>query len=172
MDRGTYVDHHGRPAVRFERSYPYPLERVWSAVTDPRELEHWFPSAVELEPRVGGKVVFSGDPNVEDGTGEVLTYEPPHRIAFTWGDNELHLDLRSTPEGCTLTLVDVLGNRDEAARNGAGWHVCLDELSKSLDGTTSAGPHSDTATEWQPLYDEYVAAGMPHGAAIPTGDER
>ena len=48
MDRGTYIEHDGRPAVRFRRTYPHPIQRVWAAVTEPEELSHWFPAAVEI----------------------------------------------------------------------------------------------------------------------------
>lgn len=61
-DRGTYLELDGRPAVRFRRTYPHPVERVWAAVTEPAELEAWFPSAVSMDPREGGTIEFSGDP--------------------------------------------------------------------------------------------------------------
>ena len=51
MDRGTYLEYDGRPAVRFQRSYPYPLQRLWAAVTEPDELKHWFPFRVSMQPR-------------------------------------------------------------------------------------------------------------------------
>src|SRR5262249_41825335 len=31
---GTYIEYDGRPAVRFVRTYPHPIERVWHAITD------------------------------------------------------------------------------------------------------------------------------------------
>ena len=48
-----------------------------------------------------------------------------------------------------------LSNADEAARNAAGWHVCLDKL---------GGEESD----WEPLYAEYQRRGLPSGAEIPA----
>jgi len=86
-DRGTYLEYDGRPAVRFVRTYPYPVERVWRAVTEPAELQAWFPSSVRLEPRAGGTIEFTGDPYSTDSTGTILVYEPPHRLAYTW-DND------------------------------------------------------------------------------------
>ena len=65
-------------------------------------------------------------------------------------------------------LVNVLADPQAAAMNAAGWHVCLDELAKVVAGEPSGGPHAETATAWQPLYDEYAAAGLPHGAPLPT----
>lgn len=168
MDRGTYLEHDGRPAVRFQRTYPHPVERLWAAVTETDELSHWFPSAVRMQPHVGGTIEFSGDPNQEPTSGSILTFDPPRRLAFTWGNDELHFELEPVgDDSCTLTLINVLEARDTAARNAAGWSVCLAELDKYAHGETAAGPHSDTAASWKPLYDAYVAAGMPSGAPIP-----
>jgi uncharacterized protein YndB with AHSA1/START domain len=167
-DLGTYAEHDGRPAVRFERTYPHPLERVWAAVTDPAELVRWFPSAMELEPRKGGTVRFSGDPYSEGSSGVVLTWDPPRRLAFTWGADELHLSLDDAGDGrCRLVLVNVLDDRSAAARNGGGWHVCLAELRKVLDGVPSRGPHSEDTEPWEPVYRAHVEAGLPSGAPVP-----
>jgi uncharacterized protein YndB with AHSA1/START domain len=167
MDRGTYIEHDGRPAVRFQRTYPYPVERLWAAVTEPSELAHWFPSAVRMDTHAGGTVEFSGDPNIERSSGTVLVYEPPRRLAFTWGGDELHFEIDPADGGCTFTLINVLEAKNTAARNAAGWTVCLAELSKHLEGVTAAGPHSESAGSFRPVYDEYVASGMPSGAPVP-----
>jgi uncharacterized protein YndB with AHSA1/START domain len=167
-DLGTYVELDGRPAVRFERSYPHPVARVWAAVTEPEQLVRWFPSAVELEQREGGTVRFSGDPYSEGSTGVVLTWDPPHRLAFTWGPDELHLTLADDGDGRTrLVLVNVLDDRAAAARNAGGWHVCLAELDKLFEGVPSRGPHSEDTEPWEPVYRAHVAAGLPSGAPVP-----
>lgn len=167
MDLGTYTRHDGRPAVRFERTYPHPIERVWAAVSEPEQLAAWFPSSVHLEAREGGTIEFSDDPNLEPSKGIILAYDPPHQLAFTWGGDELHLELTASAGGCTLTLTNVLEASDTAARNAAGWTVCLAELDKHVSGDLAAGPHSETAEAWQPIYQRYVDNGMPHGAPIP-----
>jgi uncharacterized protein YndB with AHSA1/START domain len=158
MDLGTYLEYDGRPAVRFERTYPHPIDRVWAAVSTPVGLAGWFPSKVDIEPRAGGTIAFSGDPNVDDATGVVLAFDPLKRLAFTWGNDELHFELepvgRST---CRLVLINVLGDRSSAARNAAGWSVCLAELDKTM---------AESLT-WQDYYDAYVASGLPSGAPIP-----
>jgi uncharacterized protein YndB with AHSA1/START domain len=167
-DRGTYVEHEGRPAVRFVRQYPHPAERVWAAVSEPAGLRHWFPSRVELEPRTGGRIAFHDDPNLPAASGTVLAYDPPRQLAFTWGGDELHLTVEPDGEAaCTLTLINVLEARDAAARNAAGWTVCLAELDKYVHGGAADGPHSATAEPWQEHYAAYVAAGVPSGAPIP-----
>ena len=167
MDLGTYIEHEGRPAVRFVRSYRHPVERVWTAISDPAELRRWFPSAVELDPREGGAISFADDPYAPAATGTILVWEPPRRLSFTWYDDELHLTLEPTDDGCRLTLVDVLDDRETAARNGGGWYVCLVELAKRLDGVPSRGPHSEDTEPWEPVYRAHVEAGLPAGAPVP-----
>ncbi len=58
MERGTLIDHDGRPAVHFRREFAQPVERLWAAITNPDDLAHWFPSNVRMEPRAGGAVEF------------------------------------------------------------------------------------------------------------------
>ena len=174
-DRGTLIAHDGRPAVRFTRRYAHPVERLWTAVTDPQELVRWFPSRVRMQPRIGGTIEFYGDPNIPDAPGQsgtVLVYEPPRRLSFTWWANEVHFLLEPSDDGgCVLTLIDVLESSDTAARNAAGWSVCLAELDKVVSGMIADGPHGASAASWSELYADYVAAGMPSGAAIPGGAE-
>ncbi len=169
-DPGTYVELDGRPAVRFVRTYPHPIGRVWTAVTTPEGLARWFPAQVEVDLRPGGIVTYRGDPYTEHRPGRVLVCDPPMHLAFTWGDDELTFQLESTEGGgCRFTLFDLLDGRDSAARNAAGWDVCLDALDRHLAGEPSDGPHSSAAMPWRPRYDAYVAAGLPSGAHIPNG---
>jgi uncharacterized protein YndB with AHSA1/START domain len=172
MDRGTLVDHDGRPAVRFRREYARPVQRLWAAITEPDELARWFPSNVRMEPKAGGTIAFFGDSNLPESghAGTILVYDPPRRLAYTWGDSELHFELEPKGEdACVLTLTDVLEARDAAARNAAGWAVCLAELGKLLAGQVAGGPHGGSAESWREHYEAYVAAGMPSGAHIPAG---
>ena len=170
-DPGSYVElGDGRPAVRFERIYDHPVQRVWALLTDPAELAHWFPSPeVALDLVVGGTIRFSGDPNMPDlvSTGEVLAVEEPHRLAFSWGGDELHFDLEPLgAERTRLTLTNVLETGNTAARNAAGWDVCLAALDAHVAGRPSGGPHDGTVS-WRQRYDAYVTAGLPSGAPIP-----
>lgn len=172
MERGTLIDHDGRPAVRFRRDFAHPVERLWAAITDPDDLAHWFPSKVRMEPWAGGTIEFFGDPNLPEtrSSGTILEFEPPTRLAYSWHASELHFTIEPAGDGgCVLTLTDVLEASDAAARNAAGWTVCLAELGKHLAGQRADGPHSDTAESWKRHYDEYISTGMPSGAWIPAG---
>jgi hypothetical protein len=91
---------------------------------------------------------------MEPMDGRVLELDPPHRFAFLWGAEELRFELAGEGDGCRLVLTHLISNADEAARNAAGWHACLDKL---------GGEESD----WEPLYEEYLRRGLPSGAAIP-----
>jgi uncharacterized protein YndB with AHSA1/START domain len=165
---GQYVEIDGRPGVRFERTYPHPIDRVWEAVSEPDQLAAWFPSKVEIDPVVGGDIVFSGDPNHEGAASKVLAIDPPRHLAFSWGADELRFDLEPIDdESCRFVLTNLLDERNAAARNGAGWHVCLAELDKHLRGVPSRGPHSEDTLAWSPLYEGYVELGLPSGAWIP-----
>ncbi|MGX4695241.1 SgcJ/EcaC family oxidoreductase [Streptomyces sp. JNUCC 63] len=167
---GTYLKlDDGRSAVRFERVYDHPIARVWALVTEPAELAHWFPSPkITLDLTPGGIVTFAGDPHMPDSTGRVIAVDPPRRLAFTWGGDELHFDLEPLADDRTrFTLTNVLEARNAAARNAAGWDICLSALDARAESRPTEGPHGAPAIPWDRLYDEYVAAGLPAGAAIP-----
>jgi len=152
---GTYETIDGKPAVRFERVYPHPVEHVWRSVTEPERMASWFPTTVEVDLREGGAMAFTfPGGEMEPMDGRVLELDPPRTFAFLWGREELRFELAPDGEGCRLALTHLISNADEAARNAAGWHVCLDDL---------AGEESD----WEPLYEEYQRRGLPAGAEIP-----
>ena len=68
--------------------------------------------------------------------------------------------------GCALRLTVALAARDKAARDAAGWHVCLDRLDLFVGGED--GPAVTGATgDWRELYEEYERRGAPVGAEIP-----
>ncbi|MFC5930182.1 SRPBCC family protein [Cryobacterium melibiosiphilum] len=173
MTTTTLIHRGERPAVRIECALSHAVERVWAALTVPAESARWFPSTLTVEPRVGGTVTFAGDPNTPDSAGTVLEYAAAQHLAFSWGTNELHFDLvAASPETCVLVLTDVLTHENEAARNAAGWDVCLAQLDVHLSGEEADGPHGSSAPSWQQAYDRCVAAGLPSGAPIPGGASR
>ncbi|MBS9373867.1 hypothetical protein GON09_002862 [Rhodococcus sp. B50] len=165
-NRARFVDVRGRPALHFEREYPYPQERLWSAVTEPAELARWFPAAVDLELREGGTITFTDDPAAEPTTGTVLACEPRGSLAYTWEGDELWFTLNPTSQGCLFVFVNVLGDRETAAMVAAGWTVCLDEFDALLAGAPPS-QKTDPETAWRPVYESYIAEGFPAGAPVP-----
>jgi len=135
------ADERGRAVLRFERTLPNPPEQVWGALTDPMKLTAWHPSPFEAEPMVGGTVTYvsqGDDPTMPDG--EVIEYEPPRVLAHTWGEDLLRWEIRPHDEGCLLVLTHTFDDRLKAARDAAGWHLCLDALASALDHAGPAPP--------------------------------
>jgi len=165
---GTYESVEGRPAVRFERRLAHPIDAVWRAVTEPAELAHWFPGEVTVDLRPGGRMTFS-DEGFTSLDGEVTELDPPRLFAFSWGDDHLRFELEPADggAGCVLRFTHVLDASDRAARDAAGWHVCLDLLELRLAGTPTTPPTAVATEEWRRHYDEYRWRGLPTGAPVP-----
>ena len=168
-DNGTYLEVEDRPAVRFERTYPHPIERVWEAISDPAEMKHWFPSPnVEHDARAGGSITLSGDPYAPDAkTTRLLVWEPPHRFSFEWESDELHFTLSEVDGGCRLELVNLLSTRGAGARNSAGWEICLGHLDRVVDGTWEPSPTDGGMEEFLPILEKYKSLGVPDDGWLP-----
>jgi uncharacterized protein YndB with AHSA1/START domain len=155
-NHATFSEHGGRPALRFERVLAQPPERVWSALTGQQELLAWHPTPFELEPTQGGAVRFRaapGSPAMPDGL--VLDYEPPRLLAYTWGEDELRFELAPHEDGCLLNLTHSFDDRFKAARDAAGWHVCLDALDTSLASPARAPEGPRPPEVWSSLNVDY-----------------
>jgi uncharacterized protein YndB with AHSA1/START domain len=148
----------GRSALCFERALPYPPERIWRALTVHDELFNWHPTPFELEPVAGGAITYRpapGGPEMPAGT--VLAYDPPRRLAYTWGEDELRWELHPHDGGCLLSLTHLFDDPFKAARDGAGWHLCLRALSSSLAGKAAPqrGEGPRLPSDWEGLNGEY-----------------
>jgi uncharacterized protein YndB with AHSA1/START domain len=168
----TYETIDERPVVAFERRLAHPAQAVWDAITKPAELALWFPCAVEVDLRLGGRMRFVFDQMPLEGepielSGEVTELEPPTRFSFTWGGDHLHfaIDPIESDDACVLRFSVELDTSDKAARDAAGWHLCLDQLALLLDGTPVHRPYDPGA--WRPRYEEYQRLGLPATAPIP-----
>lgn len=167
---GDYDTIENRPALRFERRLSHPVDVVWRAITQPDELEHWFPSRVEVdELQPGAEMVFRFENMPLDApstmAGRVTEFDPPRLFEFYWGGDHLRFELEpvaGSPDESVLRLTVLLDERDKAARDSAGWHVCLDRLGRQLGGEEPGGREN-----WRGLYEEYQRRGVPAGAPIP-----
>lgn len=70
------------------------------------------------------------------------------------------------PEGDDTVLVftQLLSHQSVAARNGSGWHMCLDVLDRLL----GAAPAGDIVS-WTDVYDDYLERLGP-ALGVPSGD--
>lgn len=143
-----------QPAVRFERVLGQAPVSVWRALTDPEGLRGWFPCSISAQRwQVGGALtfVFAGQAEFTM-EGVVLECEPPRVLAYLWGAETLRFELTPVAGGTRLVMVDELPG-PVAARNAAGWHVCLDRLA-GLEPVAGGGA-------WRRLFERYSAAFAP-----------
>jgi hypothetical protein len=91
-------------------------------------------------------------------------------MELRWGTDIVRLEVRATEGGTELMLLDTLDERGKAARDGTGWHTCLDALETSLDGRPNAREELD---RWHQVHLRYVESFGPEAATIgpPEGFE-
>ena len=130
------------PGLRFERHLAHPPERVWRAITDSDQLQHWLPTDIVGERRAGASIQLPFWPAVVDKygiadhtmSGRILTWDPPHTFSWMWDRDTLIFELHPTDTGTRLVfttwVVDTTAGVDKTA---AGYHVCLDQLVALLD---------------------------------------
>src|SRR5205809_7929565 len=61
----------------FQRVLPHPLEAVWQALTDPKQLSSWYMMRAWVDGGPGGSIEFSGGRGDFDMTGRSLHWDPP-----------------------------------------------------------------------------------------------
>ncbi|MCZ6616702.1 MAG: SRPBCC family protein [Gammaproteobacteria bacterium] len=127
-----------RVYVAFERQLSHPIDKVWRAISDPDELERWFPG-IKIELKLGGKFKIwfgdgcEGSPHV---SGIVEEFEPPNLLQI----GTMRYELEANSAGCMLKFSDVLAFNGPRTRQQfavsvlAGWHAYLDTLELVLDG--------------------------------------
>jgi uncharacterized protein YndB with AHSA1/START domain len=152
MNEATLLTAGSRPVLRFERHLPGSIETVWHAVTDPDEMRAWFPTRVEIDEwKVGAALTHHFDQHdIPSLSGSVLEWDPPRRVAFTWGADTIGFALTAAPDGSTIFVLTEELSPNHAARNAAGWDACLDRL--QLGGETES---------WKPRFDRYAATFEP-----------
>ena len=95
--------------------------------------------------------------------GTVVAVDPPRVLEYTWGDDTLRFELQPDGDGTVLTFTDTFDEYGKAARDGAGWHACLDMLGFALDGTT---PPGDNGAYWRKIHPGYVERFGPEASTI------
>ncbi|TDD03280.1 hypothetical protein E1292_21545 [Nonomuraea deserti] len=148
MISGTLHTIDGRPALRFERTLAYPIERVWRAVSEPAELERWFPAAADWTPAAGETFEAAG------ASGEVTEVDPPRRLAWTFAGQSYSFDLAPHGDGCRLIFTHVIDDRGLSAQTATGWEAYLSRLEPHLAGQ---GISEEKAHEqWGDVHERYA----------------
>jgi uncharacterized protein YndB with AHSA1/START domain len=129
-------------AIRFERTLPGSMERLWEYLTTPSKLSGWFGENSTIEPREGGAVrLMAGHIR-----GVVTQWKPCRKLAHTWnvfspGEDEsqfpesyltLELSERGREVFLVLTHLPILECFEK--QNAMGWHTFLDIVLATLRG--------------------------------------
>ena len=117
-----------------------PLDRVWSAISDPAQISQWFSDRCDLDLRPGGRGHFDWE-NHGVYPVRVDEVDPPTRLVWTWNHEpgtEVEEGISTTVEwmlapreggGTILELRETGFHTDERRRqNVDGWDTELDEL--------------------------------------------
>lgn len=117
-------------------------ETVWELLVDPARAVSWWGESVTLEPRPGG-VVRIQVTSRSTASGEVVEFDPPRRLVYTFGweaggggpesvppgSTTVEIDLVPSGEGTTLRLLHRgLPDEEAAAAHGEGWNHYLARL--------------------------------------------
>jgi uncharacterized protein YndB with AHSA1/START domain len=126
---------------------------VWATDTS-----RWWPAdhtvsaepslTVTFEPRPGGRIFERTRTGVEHDWGEILTWDPPHRLAYLWhlaqdrsDATEVEITFTGDPETTTVTIThrgwDRLGSRGPTLRdrNRTGWTTLLPHYERAAATT-------------------------------------
>ncbi len=151
----------GQSVLRYRRHLAHPPQKVWRALTEDAHLEAWFPTTIEGARRAGAPLHFAfrkGEADAFDG--EMLAFEPPALMELRWADDVLRFEIEPDGTGSVVRLTVTFPEHGKAARDGAGWHVCLERLEHVWDGTP---PSPD---RWRVVHPHYVDALGPEASTI------
>jgi uncharacterized protein YndB with AHSA1/START domain len=138
----------GRPALRFERELAHPVERVWRAISEPAELERWFPAAADWTPAAGEIFEACGM------TGEVTEVDPPHRLSWTFNGELYRFELSAQQGGCVLVFTHVSDDSTLAAQTATGWEIYPSRLEPYLAGGFLS--EDDAHEPWEEIHERYA----------------
>ena len=120
-----------------------PRERVFDALTDPKQAVRWWGqndryhlTNFRIDPRVGGKWSTSGGSAKMgdiDVHGELLELDPPRRLSYTWISSWLpkttkvvwELEEHKNGTLVRLTHTGFEGNAEQANAHSIGWNLIL-----------------------------------------------
>lgn len=137
--------------IRLERLLDAPVERVWQFLVESEKRAKWFASG-PMEQKPGGTLNFTfNHDNLSSAdvpyperfapgknriaTGYVETIDPPHSLAFHWGEGSDIARFDLTVEGSSTRLVIThshLDTRENRLLVSAGWECHTHVLAKIL----------------------------------------
>jgi uncharacterized protein YndB with AHSA1/START domain len=140
--------------ITFSRRIGHPPEDVWSAITDPEQLQGWYMTRATIAGGKGGSIDFVSGPSQLHITGRILSWDPPHLFEHEWrvdprpdlpsGEESLvRWELAREGHETLMTFTFRRLTRRTATGFAPGMHAFLDRLVAQLDG--------ESVPEWTSL---------------------
>lgn len=147
--------------LRFAFEVARPAPHAFAVWTD--DFGRWWPTdhtatgeaglTVTLEPRAGGRIFERTSDGREIDWGEVLVWEPPSRLVYSWHlrrarEDATEVEIRFVPTSPDATRVEIehrgwerLGSDGPAwrDRNRGGWDTLLPHYLAALAATSNGG---------------------------------
>ncbi len=168
-DLGRLERRDGRALVSFTRRFASAPRTVWQVLTEPEHLAAWFPTTIDGERAAGAPLHFVFRENgAAPFDGEMLVFDPPSVMELRWGDDVLRFEVKPDGAGSVLVFNVVFDELGKVARDGAGWHACLDRLGFEVAGQVA--PLS-AADRWRELRSVYVDRFGPEASTMGPPEE-
>jgi uncharacterized protein YndB with AHSA1/START domain len=129
--------------ITFERHLPFPIEKVWAAITEPEKRAVWF-GPTTIDPQEGGIMITTaeGPPAPEEirrTKAEILVWDPPHVFEYeetsgNVGETIVRFELERKGNKTFLRLINSRLRPEDAGGYAPGWHAFLDRLEAQLTG--------------------------------------
>ncbi len=141
--------------IELEREYPYPVAKVWKAITTAEGISAWMKYETTLERRIGGRIFvdFKSEGNLE---GAVCEWVPEKVFAYSWGLSVVRWELKSVEDGTRLRFTNSHVTSDILMGFAAGWHAFIDHLGPYLAGTTVEDQYDDLMKVYEERYGHLV----------------
>lgn len=131
-------------ALRLARVFDATSARLWEALTTDSQMSTWYPTQVEIDPRLGGTVTLTF-PGAEPEHVSVLDLVEERVLELGADGDSVRFELDPQPGrgGTRLTLIaSVAPDGAHAANLAAGYDLCLDQLQTLLsDGPDAVERH-------------------------------
>ena len=129
--------------IELEHVYTHPIDRVWRAISDEKEISTWFIKA-DFKPVVGYAYTFTHESTTI--TGVVKGVDEPKELVYTWNiggmdaESTVSWRLESVTGGTRVVLTHsgIESYGDSAAQMFSsfkkGWATCISDLAEFLGG--------------------------------------
>lgn len=154
---GTLHTADGKGVVRMEDRFDTDIDDLWSALTDPQRLAHWY-GDLEGDLRLGGEYRFRLHASGSQGTGRVEACESPQRLQLMIKDADepdkgvIEVTLAADGDQTILVWEERGMPLDLLAAYGAGVQIHVEDLADHIAGHDR---RDDVKARWDELFPAY-----------------